>query len=78
MPGDDRQTIAVTQWTMPAMHIRAAERRSGYAHQQGARFQIGNGDPLYFQRLIMGSDDGSAAVVHFSSPSSSFSVQGMV
>src|SRR5207247_5890532 len=40
MAGDDRQTIAVTQWTMPAMHIRAAEQRSAYEHQHGARVQI--------------------------------------
>src|SRR5687768_6034092 len=60
MAGDNRQGVAVTQRSMPAVYVRAAKSRGCDLNQQRSGFKIRNGYSLNRQRLIMGGDNGSA------------------
>jgi hypothetical protein len=49
---------------VPAMNVRAAQRRGRYAHQQRARVQIREWDALDFQRFIEADDNRGLGVSH--------------
>src|SRR5687767_175645 len=64
VPSDNRQSIAIAQGAVPAVHVGAAQRRGRDFYQEGTRIELGNLHLLDGQRFVVFCDDGGATGVH--------------
>src|SRR4026207_804924 len=62
--GDNWQSIALAQRTMPAVHVRAAQGRRRDFYQQGPWVELGNLHLLDGQRFVVLGDNGGATGIH--------------
>src|SRR5687767_435993 len=67
VPRDNRQSIAIAQGAVPAVHVGAAQRRGGDFYQEGTRIELGNLHLLDGQRFVVFGDDGGATGIHYNS-----------